>query len=37
MSQGLPLPQNLQNNSLPINTLADGNNPNDILTWDGTE
>jgi hypothetical protein len=37
MSQGLPLPQNLQNNSLPINALADGNNPNDVLTWDGTE
>jgi hypothetical protein len=37
MSQALPLPQDLQNNSIPLNTLAEGKTANDVLTWNGTE
>jgi hypothetical protein len=36
MAENLPLPIGLQENSLPLNTLADGKDPNDVMTWNGT-
>lgn len=36
MSENLPQPITLQDNSIPLNTLADGSNTNDVLTWNGT-
>lgn len=37
MSQDLPLPLDLQANSLPLDSLADGNSTNDVIVWNGTE
>lgn len=36
MAENLPLPVGIQENSLPLNVLANGTDPNDVLTWNGT-
>jgi hypothetical protein len=36
MSQNLPEPVEMQNNTLPLNSLVAGNTINDVLMWNGT-
>jgi len=36
MSQNLPLPLDIQSNSIPLDSLDAGTSANDVLTWNGT-
>jgi hypothetical protein len=36
MSQSLPIPQEIQSNSIPLDSLDVGTSTNDVLTWNGT-